>query len=71
VVANGCEGARAGNVEALAVNNKRCSTSRSRSTASSGCDHWLRVDTCDYPVDPAVIGRRAEIVTDVEQVLVR
>lgn len=31
-------------------------------------DHWVRVDTCDYSVDPAAIGRRCEIVVSLAEV---
>jgi transposase len=31
-------------------------------------DYYLRYDTNDYSVDPAVIGRRIEVVADLEQV---
>ena len=35
-----------------------------------GRDHWVRVETCDYSVHPAAIGRRVEIVADLETVTV-
>jgi transposase len=31
-------------------------------------DHYVRVDTCDYSVDPAAIGRRIEVAADLEHV---
>jgi hypothetical protein len=34
-------------------------------------DHWVRVDTCDYSVDPRVIGRRVNVRADLEGVTVR
>jgi transposase len=34
-------------------------------------DHWVRVDTCDYSVDPHAIGRRAEVLIDRSWVVVR
>jgi hypothetical protein len=33
-------------------------------------DHYVRVDTCDYSVDPAVIGRMVEVRAGLEQVTV-
>src|SRR5260370_727627 len=30
-------------------------------------DHYVRVDTCDYSVDPAVIGRMVDVRADLEQ----
>jgi hypothetical protein len=33
-------------------------------------DHYVRIDTCDYSVDPAVIGRMVEVRADLEQVTV-
>lgn len=33
-------------------------------------DHYVRIDTCDYSVDPAVIGRMVEFRADLEQVTV-
>jgi transposase len=33
-------------------------------------DHYVRVDTCDYSVDPAVIGRMVDVRADLEQVTV-
>ncbi|HEY5988074.1 MAG TPA: IS21 family transposase [Streptosporangiaceae bacterium] len=33
-------------------------------------DHYVRVDTCDYSVDPAVIGRRVDVRADLGQVTV-
>jgi transposase len=35
-----------------------------------GRDHYVRVASCDYSVDPAVIGRLVEVVADLEQVTV-
>jgi transposase len=34
-------------------------------------DHYVRVDTCDYSVDPAVIGRHVDVRADLGQVTVR
>jgi transposase len=42
-----------------------------RTSALIGRDHWVRVDTCDYSVDPAAIGRRADVVVDLDWVVVR
>lgn len=33
-------------------------------------DHYVRVDTCDYSADPAVIGRMVDVRADLEQVTV-
>jgi transposase len=33
-------------------------------------DHYVRVDTCDYSVDPAVIGRQVDVRADLGQVTV-
>src|SRR5438477_428027 len=33
-------------------------------------DHYVRVDANDYSVDPAVVGRRVEVVADLQQVRV-
>jgi transposase len=33
-------------------------------------DHYVRVDANDYSVDPAVVGRRVEVMADLEQVRV-
>jgi transposase len=33
-------------------------------------DHYVRVDTCDYSVDPAVIGRQVDVRADLAQVTV-
>jgi transposase len=33
-------------------------------------DHYVRIDTCDYSVDPAVIGRMVDVRADLEQVTV-
>jgi transposase len=33
-------------------------------------DHYVRIDTCDYSVDPAVIGQMVEVRADLAQVLV-
>ncbi|MFH9266675.1 Mu transposase domain-containing protein [Streptomyces sp. NPDC017546] len=35
-----------------------------------GRDHYVRVDTCDYSVDPIAIGRQVTVLTDNDQVLV-
>ncbi|MFD3504202.1 hypothetical protein [Streptomyces sp. NPDC058678] len=35
-----------------------------------GRDHYVRVDTCDYSVDPAAIGHQVTVLTDNEQVIV-
>ena len=34
-----------------------------------GRDHYVRVDTCDYSVDPASIGHEGTALTDHEQVV--
>jgi transposase len=34
-------------------------------------DHYVRLDTCDYSVDPAVIGRMVDVRADLAQVTVR
>jgi hypothetical protein len=34
-------------------------------------DHYVRVDTCDYSVDPAVIGRMVDVRAGLGQVTVR
>ncbi|KWW97535.1 transposase [Carbonactinospora thermoautotrophica] len=31
-------------------------------------DHYVRIDTCDYSVHPVAIGRRVEVVADLDQV---
>ncbi|TWH10095.1 transposase [Rhodococcus rhodochrous J45] len=36
-----------------------------------GRDYYVRVDTCDYSVDPTAIGRIVEVIGDLEQVRVR
>jgi hypothetical protein len=33
-------------------------------------DHYLRIDANDYSVDPRVIGRRVEVIADLERVAV-
>jgi len=33
-------------------------------------DHYVRIDTCDYSADPAVIGRQVEVRADLDQVTV-
>lgn len=33
-------------------------------------DHYVRLDTCDYSVDPAVIGRMVDVRADLDQVTV-
>ncbi|MEU5307117.1 IS21 family transposase [Streptomyces noursei] len=35
-----------------------------------GRDHYVRVDTCDYSVDPAAIGRQVTVLTDNDRVVV-
>jgi transposase len=35
-----------------------------------GRDHYIRVDTCDYSVHPAAIGRQVTVLTDTDQVRV-
>ncbi|WP_438290984.1 Mu transposase domain-containing protein [Streptomyces sp. HUAS TT7] len=35
-----------------------------------GRDHYVHVDTCDYSVDPAAIGRTVTVLCDNDQVLV-
>ncbi|MER7960106.1 hypothetical protein [Streptomyces sp. NPDC096030] len=35
-----------------------------------GRDHYVRVDTCDYSVDPTAIGHQVTVLTDNHQVLV-
>jgi transposase len=41
-----------------------------RAAIRLGRDHYVRVASCDYSVDPAVIGRLVEVVADLEQVTV-
>jgi transposase len=41
-----------------------------RHSTRLGRDHWVRVETCDYSVHPAAIGRRVDIVADLETVSV-
>lgn len=41
-----------------------------RHSTRLGRDHWVRVETCDYSVHPSVIGRRVDIVADLETVSV-
>jgi transposase len=41
-----------------------------RSTTRLPRDHYVRVDSNDYSVHPSAIGRRVEIVADLEQVVV-
>ncbi|GAA1204614.1 IS21-like element ISMbo1 family transposase [Pseudonocardia alaniniphila] len=41
-----------------------------RASTRLGRDHYLRLDGNDYSVDPSVIGRRVELVADLEQVVV-
>ena len=36
-----------------------------------GRDHYVRVGTCDYSVDPRAIGRRVEVCVDLDTVAVR
>jgi hypothetical protein len=33
-------------------------------------DHYVRIDTCDYSADPAVIGRMVDVRADLDQVTV-
>jgi transposase len=35
-----------------------------------GRDHWVRVETCDYSVHPAAIGRRVEIRVTLDEVVI-
>ncbi|GAA1894441.1 IS21 family transposase [Streptantibioticus ferralitis] len=35
-----------------------------------GRDHYVRVDTCDYSVDPAAIGHLVTVLTDTDEVIV-
>ncbi|GAA1935440.1 IS21 family transposase [Streptantibioticus ferralitis] len=35
-----------------------------------GRDHYVRVDTCDYSVDPAAIGHHVTVLTDTDEVIV-
>jgi hypothetical protein len=35
-----------------------------------GRDHYVRVDTCDYSVDPAAIGHHVTVLTDNDEVIV-
>jgi hypothetical protein len=32
-------------------------------------DHWIRIDTCDYSVNPAAVGRRIEVRVDLDEVV--
>lgn len=41
-----------------------------RTTIRLGRDHWVRVLSCDYSVDPRVIGRRVEVRADLASVVV-
>ena len=41
-----------------------------RSSARLPRDHYVRIDANDYSVDPAVVGRRVEVVADLDQVRV-
>ncbi|NTW41145.1 MAG: IS21 family transposase [Cellulomonadaceae bacterium] len=34
-------------------------------------DHYVRLDTCDYSVDPVAVGRKVVVAADLEQVTVR
>jgi hypothetical protein len=36
-----------------------------------GRDYYVRLDTCDYSVDPSVIGRLVDVTADLERVRVR
>ncbi|MGW8885868.1 Mu transposase domain-containing protein [Streptomyces sp. NPDC055749] len=35
-----------------------------------GRDHYIRVDTCDYAVHPLAIGRKVQVCTDTDEVIV-
>jgi transposase len=41
-----------------------------RSSVRLPRDHYVRIDANDYSVDPSVVGRRVEVVADLEQVRV-
>lgn len=41
-----------------------------RTTIRLGRDHWVRVLTCDYSVDPRMIGRRVDVRADLEEVVI-
>jgi transposase len=41
-----------------------------RAATRIGRDHYVRFGTCDYSVDPRVIGRRAEVRVDLDSVVV-
>ena len=34
-------------------------------------DYWVRLDTCDYSVDPGAIGQRIEVIADLDTVRIR
>src|SRR5690606_275539 len=36
-----------------------------------GRDYYVRLDTCDYSVDPSLIGRLVDVTADLERVRVR
>ena len=36
-----------------------------------GRDYYVRLDTCDYSVDPSMIGRMVDVTADLERVKVR
>lgn len=42
-----------------------------RQAVRLGRDHYVRVGTCDYSVDPFAIGRRVDVSADLEWVVVR
>lgn len=42
-----------------------------RQSVRLGRDHYVRVGTCDYSVDPRAIGRRVEVAADLDWVVVR
>lgn len=41
-----------------------------RRSTRLGRDHWVRVETCDYSVHPAAIGRRVEIRVTLDEVVI-
>ncbi len=42
-----------------------------RNRVRLGRDYYVRIDTCDYSVDPSVIGRFVDVAADLERVKVR
>lgn len=42
-----------------------------RNRTRLGRDYYVRLDTCDYSVDPTLIGRMVDVTADLEQVRVR